>query len=83
MLMVNVVLKTIYAGPMGNFPVGHVLAMPENAAQELIDGGYAERVQIEVIPDDLPAAPVVEIETAMVEPQVETAAQPKAKARKA
>jgi hypothetical protein len=81
--MTTVILKTIYAGPVGNFPIGHTLELPEDTAQQLIDGGYAERVQIEVIPDEVPAAPVVEIETAMVDPQVETAAQPKAKARKA
>jgi hypothetical protein len=80
MLMVNVILKSILAGPMGNFPIGYVLALPEDKAKELVDGGYADRVTIEVIPDDVPDP--VEIETAMVEPQVETAMIPKAKGRK-
>lgn len=78
--MTTVILKTIYAGPMGNFPIGHPLELPEEAAQQLVDGGYADRVTIEVIPDDVPEP--VEIETAMVDPQVETAMLPKAKGRK-
>jgi hypothetical protein len=80
MLMVNVVLKTIYAGPMGNFPIGHLLELPEESAAELVAGGYADRVTIEVMTEDSPSP--VEIETAMVAPEMETAMLPKAKGRK-
>lgn len=78
--MTTVILKTIYAGPMGNFPIGHPLELADDAAQQLIDGGYADRVTLEVIQED--AAVPVEIETAMVDAEMETAMIPKAKGRK-
>ena len=78
--MTTVILKTIYAGPMGNFPIGHPLELADDAAQQLIDGGYADRVTLEVIQED--TAVPVEIETAMVDAEMETAMLPKAKGRK-
>jgi hypothetical protein len=78
--MTTVILKSIYAGPMGNFPIGHPLELPEESAAELVAGGFAERVTIEVITEDSPAP--VEIETAMEVPEMETAMLPKAKGRK-
>lgn len=80
MRFVNVILKSIYAGPMGNYPIGYVLALPEDKANELVAGGYADRVTIEVVEEDSPAP--AEIETAMVDPGIETAMLPKAKGRK-
>jgi hypothetical protein len=78
--MTTVILKSIYAGPVGNFPIGHLLELPEESAAELVAGGYADRVTIELVAEDLPAP--VEIETAMEVHEMETAMLPKAKGRK-
>jgi len=34
-------LKTIYAGPKGNYSAGQVIDMNSKEAKDLIDGGYA------------------------------------------
>jgi len=40
--MVEVKLKTIYAGPRGNCGPGCVIELPDDEAKGLVDGGYAE-----------------------------------------
>ena len=39
--MKKIEMKTIYAGPKGNFKAGEVVDMDDKEAKELIEGGYA------------------------------------------
>lgn len=68
----RVKLRTMYSGPRGNCGAGCVIDLPDNEAQGLIDGGYAEAEIAEAveplapdivdpaIPGFEPPAPVVE-----------------------
>ena len=68
-------LKSILAGPQGNYSPG-IHDLPEVFANELIYGGYADALRLD---QPIPAIPVSE--TAMIEAAGETAVIPRAKGR--
>lgn len=65
---------TLACGPEGNFNIGAVADLPEDKAQALVDGGYAEAViaptpkvnPVEAV--ETAAAPVAEVEKAVAPP---------------
>lgn len=74
----KVKLRTQYAGPLGTYSPGTVVDFDEKVATDLIDGGYAERMEL-----GPPASPFPKgrrTESARVGP-AETAALPPAKRR--
>jgi hypothetical protein len=80
-----ITMRTTYAGPRGNGRPGDVLNLPDEEAQQLIDGGYAFRAGREVWPAKVPretAAVQINAETATAAPVAPVSPAPAPKARK-
>jgi len=43
-------MKTMMAGPTGHADIDDIVDLPRHAAQELIDGGYAVKVESQLSP---------------------------------
>lgn len=49
-------LLTLMAGPQGNYFPGQILHLPDDVAQEFIDGGFAEAAPLNEVEKGTPAA---------------------------
>ncbi len=43
--MKQIMMKTLVAGPEGSYSPGQTVALPDDEAKELVDGGYAQYVK--------------------------------------